>query len=86
VMSQVMIGRAFFEKGSFAQASEVLHEALDHYEAEGDDLSKRMMYWLGRAYEAGGRTEEARSVYGKLMRADYNYANGDVRKRHEALK
>jgi len=45
-----------------------------------------MLYWLGRAHEAEGQAEEARAVYGKLMRMDYNYAEGDVRKRHESLK
>ncbi len=45
-----------------------------------------MLYWMGRAYEAGGRTDEARATYGKLLRQDYNYANGDTRQRHESLK
>jgi len=83
---QFLIGRAFFEKESYSQAVEVLREALEKYELSGDELSKKMMYWLGRAYEADGKVDEARDVYGKLLRVDYNYADGDVRKRHESLK
>jgi len=86
VRCQLTIGRAFFEKGAFAQAADVLSEALESYDLAGDDLSKDMMYWVGRAYEAGGRLDEAKATYGRLLRQDYNYANGDVRKRHENLK
>lgn len=85
VRAQLMIGRAFFEKQAFSQAAEVLTESLENYEMTGDELSKQLTYWLGRAYEADGRTDEARATYGRLLRMDYNYGNGDVRKRHEAL-
>ncbi len=86
IRSQLMIGRAFFENEAFAQAAEVLSETLENYEMSGDDISKEMMYWVGRAYEAGGDVEQAKATYGKLLRQDYNYANGDARKRHENLK
>jgi len=79
------MGRAFFEKGSYAQAAAVLTELRDAYELT-DDLSKDIMYWLARSLEADGRTEEARATYGRLLRQDYNYAQGDARKRLEALK
>lgn len=84
--SQLLIGRAFFETESYTQAVEVLSEALDSYEMAGDDLSKNMLYWVGRAYEADGNIDQAIATYGKLMRLDYNYANGDTRQRHNALK
>jgi uncharacterized protein HemY len=86
VGSRLMIGRAFFENGSFSQAADVLSEALQNYDLSGDEISKEMLYWVGRAYEANGSVEEAKATYGKLLRQDYNYANGDARKRHEALK
>jgi TolA-binding protein len=82
---QFLMGRAFFEKGSYAQAAAVLTELRDAYELT-DDLSKDIMYWLARSLEADGRTEEARATYGRLLRQDYNYAQGDARKRLEALK
>lgn len=86
VNCQLLIGRAFFEKQAYSQSVEVLREALGKYELSGDDLGKKMMYWVGRAYEADGKVDEAKDVYGKLLRVDYNYADGDVRKRHESLK
>jgi tetratricopeptide (TPR) repeat protein len=85
VRSQLMIGRAFFENGSFSQAADVLSEALQSYELSGDEISKEMLYWVGRAYEANGNVEEAKATYGKLLRQDYNYADGDARRRHESL-
>jgi len=83
---QLMIGRAFFEKEAFSQAGDVLTEALADYDAVGDDVSKEMTYWIGRAREADGDAEEALTTYGKLLRLDYNYADGDARRRHDELK
>lgn len=83
--SQLLIGRAFFERGSPGQAAEVLREALAQYELT-DDHSKELLYWLGRAHEAEGRIDDARAVYRKLLRQDYNYMDGDARKRLEALE
>ncbi len=82
---QLLMGRAFFEKANFAQAAEVLDEALKGYELT-DEISKQLLYWLGRAHEAAGRKDEAQAAYGKLLRQDYNYMDGDARKRLEALK
>jgi tetratricopeptide (TPR) repeat protein len=86
VQCQLMIGRAFFEKGSYSQAADALREAFEQYDVVGDETSKQMMYWLGQAYEAGGKVDEAKAIYGKLLRLDYNYADGDARQRHESLK
>lgn len=81
----LLIGRAFLEKQNSVQAMEVLREAIDRYELT-DDLSKELLYWYGRAAESRGDADEARSAYGKLLRQDYNYMDGDARKRLEALK
>ncbi len=86
VQCRVLIGRAFFEKSSYAQAAEVLSETLESYELVGDDLSKKMLYWVGRAHEEDGKVDDALATYGKLLRQDYNYADGDARRRHEKLK
>lgn len=82
--SHLMIGRAFFEKGNPAQAVEVLREAIDQYELT-DDHSKELLYWLARSYEAADNPDEAKGTYGKLLRQDYNYLNGEARKRLENL-
>ncbi len=86
VQSKYLMGRAFFEREIYEQAAEVLTEASDEYEVEGDDLSKEMMYWTGRALEAAGNPAGAVTAYGKLLRKDYNYMDGDVRKRLDELK
>jgi tetratricopeptide (TPR) repeat protein len=78
------MGRAFFETGAFDQATDVLREALEGYELT-DDTSKELMYRLGIAHQSAGRLQEAKEVFGKLMRIDYNYANGDVRRRVDEL-
>jgi tetratricopeptide (TPR) repeat protein len=82
---QLMIGRAFYENGSPAEAAEVLREALDAYEMT-DDHSKELLYWLARSYQDAGKEEEARTAFGKLLRQDYNYRDGDARQRLDALK
>ena len=82
---QLLIGRSFFEKGSPAQAVEVLKELLETPDVD-DDLDKTVTYWLARAFEADGRIEDAKAAYGKLLRRDYNFADGDARKRMENLK
>ena len=80
------MGRCFFEREIFEQAAEVLQEACDEYEVAGDDLSKELMYWVGRALHQDGQIERAIRAYGKLLRQDYNYMKGEVRKRLDELK
>ena len=86
VRARRLIGRAFYETGAHVQAAELLQEALESHEVPDDDLAKEMMYWLGRAHEAAGKPEDAQAAYGKLLRLDYNYADGDVRRRLERLR
>jgi tetratricopeptide (TPR) repeat protein len=85
VRCQLMLGRAFLDKGSPVQAAEVLRESLDRYELT-DDTSKELLYWLGRSLEAAEKVDEAKDAYGKLLRQDYNYRDGDARQRLDALK
>ena len=84
--SKLLMGRSFFEREIFEQAAAVLQEVNDEYEVAGDDLSKELMYWLGRSLEQDGRIGQAVSAYGKLLRQDYNYLKGEVRKRLDDLK
>lgn len=81
---QTLMGRAFLERGIPAQAVEVLLEALQNQESE--DTTKESLYWLGRAYEADGRAADAIATYGKLLRIDYNYNDGETRRRLDALR
>ena len=80
------VARCFFEKGYYAQAIDTLTEAIRLHETADDELGKQLHYRIGLAYEADGRTEEALKTYGQLIQWDYNYRDGDVRKRLDALK
>ena len=80
------IGRCFFEKQYYTQAVDTFRDALANHEIADDDLGKDLHYWLGRAFEADGQIEDALKTYGQLIQWDYNYRNGDVRKRIDDLK
>lgn len=81
---QLLVGRAFLERGAPTQAVEVLREALSH-EDMTEEVGKPLLYWLARAHEAAGQKDDAKAAYGKLLRQDYNYMDGDARRRLEAL-
>lgn len=83
---RLMIGQCFFEKQLYSQATDILQETLAEHDVSEDDTGKELMYWLARSQEAAGQPKEAGSTYGKLLRVDYNYRDGDARARMEALK
>ncbi|RMF83792.1 MAG: hypothetical protein D6744_04060, partial [Planctomycetota bacterium] len=85
IQCKKLIGQAFERKGDHTQAVDVLREALAAHDRESDDTAKELLYNLGIALEGKGDLEEAATVYGKLLRIDYNYAGGDARRRLEAL-
>ena len=80
----LLIGRCFLEKGLHSQAITSLNQAISEHELIGDDLGKSLYYWLGRAFEAAGKTEDAAKAFGQVIQWDYNYK--DVRRRLEALE
>ena len=80
------IGRCFYEKHYYDQAVDTFHEAIETYEATDDDLGKELHYWLGRAYESGGKMDDALKIYGQLIQWDYKYRKGNVRKRIDDLR
>ncbi|MCA9243994.1 MAG: hypothetical protein KDA32_08580 [Phycisphaerales bacterium] len=82
---QLLIGRSFFEKEDFGQAADVLHEAVEAYELE-DNVKRELMYRLGLAYAAAGEQAEAINTLSRLVRSEYNYADGDARKKLDELK
>jgi tetratricopeptide (TPR) repeat protein len=83
--ARLLMSRAFFEKGAFAQAVDVLKEICDVPDLP-EELGKDICYWLARSLEADGQMDEARAAYSKLLRQDYNYADGEARRRLDALK
>lgn len=87
IRCQLLLGRAFYEVGAFSQAVDVLKDALQEASSgPTDETAKELMYWLGRSHEAAGSPDEARNAYGKLVRIDYTYRDGDARKRMDQLK
>jgi tetratricopeptide (TPR) repeat protein len=77
------LGRCFFRKGYHDQAIPILQDAIAAHDCSDDEMAKSLLYWLGRAEEAAGKTENARKTYGKILQLDYNY--GDVRVRLDGL-
>ena len=49
------IGSCFFLKGWYADAIDVLTQAIDAYELKEDALAKELRYNLARAYEEQGQ-------------------------------
>ncbi len=84
--SQMLIGKAFHQKGTHSQAIEVLREALEAYAGGADDLAKELLFTLGTAQVAEGRVADAKATLGKLLRIDYNYGSGKARELLEGLK
>jgi hypothetical protein len=82
--SRLLMSRAFFEKGNFVQAVDVLKEICDIPDLP-EELTKEVIYWLARSLESASHVDEARAAYSKLLRQDYNYADGEARRRLEAL-
>lgn len=82
----LLIGQAFARKGAPRQAIDVLKEAIEAYAGGSDDLAKELLYSLATAYLADHNPEEAKSVLGRLLRIDYNYANGKARQLLEELQ
>lgn len=80
----VLIGRCFLEKDYLGPAIETFRDGIQNHEIKGDDLSKELHYWLGRALEAEGQAEDAGKTYGQLIQWDFNYR--DVRDRMDAMK
>ncbi|MHC4441445.1 MAG: tetratricopeptide repeat protein [Planctomycetota bacterium] len=82
-MCNLYIGRCFYRKAYYSQATDVFREAIEIHETPDDELGKDLHYWLGRTYESDGKSEDALKIYGQIIQWDYNYR--DVRKRMDAL-
>lgn len=82
----LMLGRCFHEKGLPGEAVEILKEAVETYELQGDETHKELLFRLGVAHKAVGNKDEAKAVLGKLLRQDYNYADGQARRLVDELR
>jgi tetratricopeptide (TPR) repeat protein len=66
------LGMAFFEKGQFAVSEAVLRRAVDMVEG-GDEAKIGLIYWLGRALEAQGKSADAIASYERAMAVDIRF-------------
>ena len=78
------IGLCFFMKGWFADAIDILTQAIESYNIKDDDIAKELRYNLGRAYEEQGETERALELFRKIAQLDFAYK--DVRQRVDKLR
>lgn len=80
----VYLGRAFLEAGFFDEAVDTLKSAIESYQLRGDQRSKDMHYWFGRALEAAGDVTQALKNYSQVAQWDFNYK--DVQTRIRSLR
>ena len=66
------LGGAFFDKGRFAIAEAVLSRAIESL-PEADDAKIALIYWLGRALEAQGKTDAAVHCYERALAVDITF-------------
>jgi thioredoxin-like negative regulator of GroEL len=78
------LGRAFLEAGFNEEASDTLKGLIEAYQVRGDNKSKDMHYWYGRALEAKGDMPLAIKNYSQVAQWDFNYR--DVQTRIKTLR
>ncbi len=66
------LGSSFFDKGQFAVAEAILRRAVDGLSGQ-DDEKIGLLYWLGRALEAEGRSHEAQPYYRRALAVDIHF-------------
>jgi len=84
IQSLNQIGCCFFLKGWFADAIDVLTQAIEAYKIKDDAIGKELRYNLARAYEEQGNAQEALEIYRKLAQTDFGYK--DVSQRVDKLR
>jgi tetratricopeptide (TPR) repeat protein len=82
--STIALGRSFLEAGFVDEAIETLQVIVDEYPGKGDDESKLMYYWQGRAYEQKGTNDMALKRYSQVAQWEFTYR--DVQQRIKKLR
>ncbi|MGE5612334.1 MAG: tetratricopeptide repeat protein [Bacillota bacterium] len=80
----VLLGRAFLEAGFVDEAIDTLQQIIDTYDVKGDERSKDMNYWQGRALEQKGNLEQALKRYSQVAQWEFTYR--DVQTRIKTLR
>ncbi len=66
------LGTAFFDQGQFAVAENLLRRAVETL-AGADDEKIGLLYWLGRAREAQGKSGDALGAYERALAVDIRF-------------
>lgn len=84
VRATILLGRAFLSSNYIDEAIDTLKAAVDEYPAHGDERSKEMLYWYGRALEGKSDGASAIKQYSRVAQMDFNYL--DVQERIKRLR
>lgn len=84
VEANVMLGRAFLEADYLDEAVDTLKNVAESYQVPGDNRSKQIWYWYGRALEMRGDVPDAIKCLSRVTMWDFNYL--DVQQRIKALR
>jgi tetratricopeptide (TPR) repeat protein len=82
------LGRSFLENRFVEEAVETLKASIDDYQLKGDEKSKDMYYWYGRALEEKGDTPSALKAFSQVAQWDFNFRDvqGRIRNLRAAPK
>jgi tetratricopeptide (TPR) repeat protein len=69
----LLLGRAFFESGSYQVAAEQLAKGPVRSRKRDDDVVQEFRYWLGVAYLKAGQKRKARTQLAKVYAKDVNF-------------
>jgi tetratricopeptide (TPR) repeat protein len=84
VEATTLLGRAFLESKFVEEAVDTLKTSIEDYQLKGDEKSKDMYFWYGRALEEKGDTPAAIKAYSQVAQWDFNYR--DVQSRIKRLR
>jgi tetratricopeptide (TPR) repeat protein len=80
----ILLGQSFLGAEFVEEAIDTLKGLIDEYQLKGDDRSKRMTYWYGRALEQKGDTASAIKAYSQVAMMEFNFR--DVQARIKKLR
>jgi len=80
----IALGRSFYEAGFVDEAIETFQTVIDDYQLQGDEKSKLMNYWQGRALEQKGVLDQAIKRYSQVAQWEFTYK--DVQHRIKQLR
>ena len=77
--ASIALGQSFLEAGYVDEAIETLQGVIAEYELKGDDKSKLMYYWQGRALQQKGNNDLAIKRYSQVAQWEFTYKDVQTR-------